>query len=278
MVISKELFVEFAVDDAEEALDFYERVFDWASLHAEGPIEYHVMGPPGEEAVVGILPTALAPHTLIYFQTDAFDDVVERVEKYGGRVLLNQRVEGVGFVAQWMDPQGNLFAATCDRLPEEMAGDVQFTTIDPERVSRRLPRQNGQSKTSVRPVYVEIAATDARGALEFYEKAFDWRSFGVKDSQMPFYLAGQVGGRAMAGIMPTALGPKSLAYFETDNVGERAQRIRKLGGRVARLQRQEGVGVFAHAKDPFGNPFGLVEFADDAPLAIITEDKIAAGA
>jgi predicted enzyme related to lactoylglutathione lyase len=264
MVINKQLFVEFAVDDAEEALDFYERVFGWATLHAEGPIEYHVMGPVGEEAVVGILPTALAPHTLIYFQTENFDDVVERVQKHGARIVLNQRVEGVGYVAQWVDPQGNHFAATCERPPADMAGDPQFITIEPERVSRRLPRQNGRGKTSVRPVYIEIAVTDARAAVDFYANAFEWGSFGVEETALPFHLVGHVGERAMAGIIPMAMGPRSLAYFETDNVGEHAQRIRKLGGRVATLGQQKGVGEVAQCKDPFGNPFGLVNFAGSA--------------
>ena len=120
MAIKHDFFVEFAVDDAERALDFYENVFDWASITAEGPIEYHVMGPLGEEGVVGILPSALAPHTLIYFQTK-FDDVVERIQKHGGRIILNQEVKGVGFVVQWIDPQGNHFAAT---LAKQTAGDL----------------------------------------------------------------------------------------------------------------------------------------------------------
>lgn len=262
-VKKQEYFVEFAVDDAEEALDFYERVFDWATLSVGGPIEYHVMGPLGEEAVVGILPSALAPHTLVYFQTDKFDDVVERLEKHGGRIILNQKVKGVGFVAQWIDPQGNRFAATCDRLPAEMAGDPDFITIDAKRVSRRLPNQNGGK--SVRAVYVEIAVTDARAALDFYQNVFDWGSQGVEGSGMPFHLAGQVGERAMAGIMPMAMGPRSLAYFETDNIGERARRIRRLGGRVVRLGKQKGLGEFGQFKDPFGNPFGLVDYAQNAP-------------
>jgi len=261
MAIKQDFFVEFAVDDAEDALDFYERVFDWATLSAEGPIEYHVMGPLGEDAVVGILPSALAPHTLIYFQTDKFDDVVERIQKDGGRIILNQKVKGVGFVAQWIDPQGNHFAATCDRLPAEMAGDPTLITIDPKRVSRRLPQQNGLG-SSVRASFVEIAVTDARGAVDFYQNVFDWGSLDVEGIGMPFRLAGQIGERAMAGIMPTTMGPRSLPYFETDNIGERAQRIRRLGGRVVRLGKQRGVGEVGQFKDPFGNPFGLVDFAN----------------
>lgn len=257
LVSKREFFVEFAVDDAEGALDFYEGVFDWASLSAEGPIEYHVMGPLGEEAVVGILPSALAPHTLIYFQAYKFDDVVERLQKHGGRIILNQKVKGVGFVAQWIDPQGNHFAAA-NPLPAE---NPSFITIDPKRVSRRLPNENERG-SSVRAVYVEIAVTDARAAVDFFKNVFDWGSMDVEGSGMPFHLAGRVGERAMAGIMPTAMAPRSLAYFETDNIGERAQRIRRLGGRVVRLGKQKGLGEVGQFKDPFGNPFGLVDMAN----------------
>lgn len=257
-------FVEFAVDDAQQAIDFYERVFDWASLPAGGPIDYHVMGPVGEEAVVGILPSALAPHTLIYFQANNFDDVVERIEKHGGRIILNQEVKGVGSVAQWIDPQGNHFAATSPRLPAEMAGDRSFIIIDPESVSRRLLNQNGRGK-SVRAVYVEIAVTDRRAAVDFYQNVFDWGSLDVEGSQIPFQLAGQIGERPMAGIMPMAMGPRSLAYFETDNIGERAQRIGRAGGRVVHLGEQEGLGEVGQFKDPFGNAFGLVDSARTVP-------------
>jgi predicted enzyme related to lactoylglutathione lyase len=264
MAIKGDVFVEFAVDDAEQALDFYERVFDWASIQAEGPTEYHVMGPVGEEAVVGIMPSALAPHTLIYFQTDKFDDVVERVQIHGGRIIVNQKVKGVGFVSQWTDPQGNHFAASCDTLPLDMAGDPAFNKIDPKMVTRRLPNQNVRGK-SVRANFVEIVATDARAAVDFYQNVFDWGSLGLEGGGVPFHLAGQIGERALAGIMPMAMRPRSLAYFETDNIGERAQRIRRLGGREVRQGKQKGVGEFGQFKDPFGNAFGLLDNSRTGP-------------
>lgn len=263
MVLPREFFVEFAVDDAQRALDFYEGVFDWASITTEGPIEYHVMGPLAEEGVVGIMPSALAPHTLIYFQMDNLDDFVQRLQEHGGRLILSQEVKGVGIVAQWIDPQGNHFAATAVK---QVMANPSYVTIDPKMVSRRLPNQN-ERDSSVRAVYVEIGVTDARAAVDFYQNVFDWGTSDVNGRGMPVHLAGRVGERAMAGIMPTATGPRSLAYFETDNIGERAERIRRLGGRVVRIGDQDGAGAVGQFKDPFGNPFGLVDVGNAPRIA-----------
>ena len=151
------------------------------------------------------------------------------------------------------------YCASCDSLPLDMRSPA-FNKIDSKMVTRRLPSRNVQGK-SVRATFVEIVAPEARAAVDFYQNVFDWGSHALEGGGVPFHLAGHIGERALAGIMPMAMRPQSLAYFETDNIAERAQRIRKFGGTVVRQGKQKGVGEFGQFKDPSGNAFGLLDNA-----------------
>src|SRR5687768_1474395 len=101
MAVKPEFFVEYGVDDTQKALAFYEGVFDYASISAEGPIEYHVMGPLGGEASVGIMTSVLGPHSLVYFQVDEMKDLRADINTVGGKLLLEHDVPDVGQIVQF---------------------------------------------------------------------------------------------------------------------------------------------------------------------------------
>ncbi|MGO9961550.1 MAG: VOC family protein [Solirubrobacteraceae bacterium] len=105
-------FVEIAVTDVGRAREFYASVFGWTTKEADGPIEYHLAGEADGPVVAGLFPNAAAPHTLVYFRTDNLGATLDRIRQHGGHVILEQRVRGLGAVAQWKDPHGNAFGLT----------------------------------------------------------------------------------------------------------------------------------------------------------------------
>jgi uncharacterized protein len=104
-------------DDVQRAKRFYESVFGW-SFEAPGPPEFYQIKNAGQ-GLIGALQTRreLKPGVRMagYEATMGVEDLkatLTTVEANGGKILMQPyRIEGVGDLAFFEDPEGNLVGA-----------------------------------------------------------------------------------------------------------------------------------------------------------------------
>lgn len=107
---------ELHSNDFDQAVDFYESVFDWVTEPRESPesVRYVSLGK-GNDAVAGILDsTSLEPqghgsHWVVYFQVDNCDESVARVVELGGKVTHDPHDSPYGRLAGVSDSTGAPF-------------------------------------------------------------------------------------------------------------------------------------------------------------------------
>lgn len=110
---------ELHAGEGAAAFAFYASQFGWEKHEGMdmGPMGvYQLFGPPGSggESFGGMM-TKMAetphPHWLYYFNVDAIDAAVERVNAAGGKVVNGpMEVPGGSWIINGIDPQGALFA------------------------------------------------------------------------------------------------------------------------------------------------------------------------
>jgi uncharacterized protein len=105
---------EIPSDDPQRATRFYGDVFGWQFQKWEGPQEYWLVttGAEGERGIDGGLLRRSEPSQGVVNTVDVpdVDDVVARVERAGGRVVVPKMpIPGVGWLAYAQDPDGNTF-------------------------------------------------------------------------------------------------------------------------------------------------------------------------
>ncbi len=115
---------EIVTTDIDVSKDFYSKVFDWSFKKVEqSPIEYWLVlttaeGTPG--AINGgmrkEMGTDTKQHTISVnafictIDVESIDDIVERVQQNGGKVLMPKtQIPQVGFIAACLDWEGNAF-------------------------------------------------------------------------------------------------------------------------------------------------------------------------
>jgi predicted enzyme related to lactoylglutathione lyase len=104
--------IEFSARDLEETKKFYADVFDWkitdfpemdyATFEAEGG-SGGGFNPISESFPAG--------RVMVYINTESIEDSLDRIKSAGGQVILeNYDIPGVGRMATFKDPTGNLVA------------------------------------------------------------------------------------------------------------------------------------------------------------------------
>ena len=108
---------ELHAGDLESAWDFYSGIFGWTKPGDVdmGPMGVYRMFATGDEMPVGGMMTKMpetpAPMWLYYFTVEALDAGVERANAAGGKLLMGpHEVPGGQWIAQYLDPQGAMFA------------------------------------------------------------------------------------------------------------------------------------------------------------------------
>jgi hypothetical protein len=108
--------VHFEIDanNPERAVKFYEKVFGWKLTKWEGPIEYWLIstGKENEPGIDGGLArrTMSEPSTVNTIDVPSVDEFVKKVEGNGGSIIRpKMAVLGVGYMAYFKDPEGNIF-------------------------------------------------------------------------------------------------------------------------------------------------------------------------
>lgn len=107
-------------DDIERAKDFYEGVFDWG-FNAYGQSGFLQIKADRNEngELIGALQSrkySPVPERLIGLEctigVENVNEIVERVKNNGGQILLPKTaIPNVGWIAKFLDPEGNLICA-----------------------------------------------------------------------------------------------------------------------------------------------------------------------
>ena len=100
---------EVPADDVERAKAFYEQLLGWDIQPLEGG--YHLIGT-GEEPGGGMMQRQAPEQGItVYIGVESVDDYVKKAEGLGATVVVPKMpVPGMGYFAQLLDTEGNVFA------------------------------------------------------------------------------------------------------------------------------------------------------------------------
>jgi len=101
---------EIPADDVARAKEFYKNLFGWQIEEVEGG--YHLIHT-GENEVGGGMMKRVVPQQqpTIYFEVESADDYIRRIQELGGNIVVpKMAVPTMGYFAQAMDTEGNVFA------------------------------------------------------------------------------------------------------------------------------------------------------------------------
>jgi predicted enzyme related to lactoylglutathione lyase len=103
---------EIPADEPARASQFYSGVFGWKFQKWDGPMEYWMVdtGSQGPGINGGMMRREGAQGLCNVIAVDSIDDVLNAVQKQGGRVTVPKfEIPGVGQVAYCADTEGNPF-------------------------------------------------------------------------------------------------------------------------------------------------------------------------
>jgi uncharacterized protein len=115
-----------------------------------------------------------------------------------------------------------------------------------------------ETKTAIanKPVWTDLASSDAAGSRDFYSKVFGWKIEVNPDPQYGGYGMAKVGDRQVAGIGPKMSAEQPTAwtlYIGTDDADDLAKKVQAAGGRVIAPPFDVGdQGRMATFQDPSG--------------------------
>ena len=131
-------WMELATDDVESAIEFYKTLFGWeiASEHDMGPIGVYYTLRSGEAEFAGVFkkPAEMTgpPSWLGYVRVKDIDKAIKAATKAGGTLLVGpMEVPGGDLVAQFVDPQGAVFAVHMFAADKKPAGEESASTAQP---------------------------------------------------------------------------------------------------------------------------------------------------
>lgn len=112
--MSRVTHFEIPADNPERAINFYKKAFGWKIEKWDGPIEYWLImtGPEDQPGIDGGLAKREDPATGVENIIDVkdLDQSTKDVEANGGTITRpRMAVPGVGWIAYFMDTEGNIF-------------------------------------------------------------------------------------------------------------------------------------------------------------------------
>lgn len=118
--------------------------------------------------------------------------------------------------------------------------------------------------------YIEIPAIDIPRSVEFYERAFGWKTRRRGDGQIAFDDAvGEVSGTWVTGRPPSAE-PGLLFYIMVDNVAETIDAVIAHGGKLVQPIGADAPEITARFRDPAGNIIGLYQEPDSSSRTTVS--------
>jgi len=119
-MMSRVVHFEIHADEPERAATFYKSVFGWEIKKWEGPIDYWLVttGKDTEPGIDGAIvkrqgdkhPGMAVIGYVCTVQVDDLDTTIEKATEAGGLVALPKGpIPGVGYIAYFLDTEGNVF-------------------------------------------------------------------------------------------------------------------------------------------------------------------------
>jgi len=113
------IHVEIPTKDPDKSVDFYTKAFGWEIEKWDGPQDYWLIATGDQQApgINGALMRASDSWKVPTFVLDVadVDEAIRKVTENGGTVVMPKGpVPGIGWVAYFHDPSGNLFGVMQD--------------------------------------------------------------------------------------------------------------------------------------------------------------------
>lgn len=235
---------ELMARDTNAAAAFYTRVVGWTTQKWEHNPGYTMFVADGRPmgGVMGLPEPSTPPVWLTYVATPDIDESAKLVQTLGGKILKQpEAIPHVGRFAVVTDPQGAMLALI---TPE---GSPQAET----------PPAVGDFS------WHELATSDWRAALDFYQGLLGWEAMDkMDDPAIGTYQMFGRNGRMMGGIFnrPAAMpGPPSwLPYARVADAKAAAARVTEAGGTVVNGPMEvPGGDWIAQGIDPQGTMFAV---------------------
>lgn len=248
MVSSHGRFVwyELMTTDMQSAKTFYAKVMGWNAEDASVPGMAYALFIAGKSSVGGLMEVPAAarqvgamPRWIGYVAVDDVDAAAARAKQLGGSVYVEPTdIPGISRYAVIADPQ--------------MAAFVLVKWL------RSRPDQAAAPSVG----WHELLTTNSDEAWPFYNALFGWQKAEVETGAADAGQAISVRGQTIGAIVAKpAAQPVPLwrYYFNVDDVGATAKRVRAAGGTLLNgpLQVSAG-GWIAECADPQGAIFALV--------------------
>jgi len=251
--IGKLIFVELVTPDLVAAKQFYAGLFGWTYRDIQaGRLEYaeaYLDGRPVAGLIHKDVPSGehRQPAWQSFFAVGDVDAAKKVALQNGAKVLFEPHdIPDRGREAVFADPQGAVFAVLASS-----SGDPPDVLATPGEW-----------------IWSSLITSDPDTDAAFYQKLFNYEVFELPASMgaQHLLLASVNYARASANTLPAnkpKMHPHWLNFVRVEDAIKMTAKVVALGGRVLvepRVDRQGGkVAVVA---DPFGAPFGLLEWAD----------------
>ena len=112
--MSRVVHFEISAEKPEELIGFYKNTFNWRFEKWKGPMVYWMIMT-GDEKKPGIdgglkKRDEMGTNTVNTIDVLSIDESIKKVTKNGGEIIVpKMAVPGVGWMAYFKDPQGNVF-------------------------------------------------------------------------------------------------------------------------------------------------------------------------
>ena len=236
------VWFELVTDDADRAKPFYAEVMGWkhTEMDMPGGVKYP-MFLAGETPLGGYAPppkTDLPTHWVSYVSVDDVDAAAERVESAGGKILMDAfNAPGVGRMQPVADPEGAAFflfkGETQDNDAATGAGSIHWN---------------------------ELMSKDPEKTIAFYRDVLGYEVETRQMPQGPYYVL-KNGNEMRGGVMKLPVDAPShwMQYVTVDDCDAALKRAKQNGGEIiGEVMDVEGVGRFAHLRDPLGAHIGVI--------------------
>jgi predicted enzyme related to lactoylglutathione lyase len=105
-------------DNPEQLVPFYEKIFNWKFEKWEGPMEYWLVttGPEDQPGINGGLSKRQSDASVVdTIGVDDIDATIVQIKENGGKIIQEKgAIPGVGWFAQFEDPEKNVFGLMQD--------------------------------------------------------------------------------------------------------------------------------------------------------------------
>lgn len=239
---------ELLTTDVAAASDFYGKVVGWGTKDAStSELAYTVLAA-GDAEVGGLMELpeegrrlGATPRWLGYVAVDGIDAKAGQIRRHGGAVLLPPTDSNIGRVSVVTDPQ-----------------KATFALVDGLTYGSRQP---GPLDELGHVGWHELLAQDRNKVFDFYRELFSWQKDATEADPSDFYHLFSSSGQTIGGMLtklPSVPQPCWLYYFNVDDIGTAARRIKDSGGRILQgpIELTDGCWI-ARCADPQGALFAL---------------------